>query len=200
MSDIARTDEKSRFQKILESGEFAVTAEIGPPMSANAGLVTKKAQGMKGYVDAANITDNQTAIVRMSSIAAGVLAGEAGVEPIMQMTCRDRNRIAMQSDLLGAWALGIRNILCLSGDHQTFGNDPGSKNVYDIDSIQLVKTVSEMKTKGIFLNGKPIKVPPKFFVGASVNPFADPEELQLIRLKKKIDAGAEFIQTQTIYD
>lgn len=200
MSNIEITEEKSHFQQVLESGQFAVTAEIGPPMSANAGLVTKKALGMKGSVDAANITDNQTAIVRMSSIAASALVREAGVEPIMQMTCRDRNRIGMQSDLLGAWALGIKNVLCLSGDHQTFGNDPGSKNVYDIDSIQLVKTIADMKNKGIFLSGKPIKVPPKFFVGASTNPFADPMELQLIRLQKKIAAGAQFIQTQTIYD
>lgn len=200
MSNIEIIEEKSRFQQLLEKGEFAVTAEIGPPMSANAALVTKKAQQMKGFVDAANITDNQTAIVRMSSIAASVLVKEAGVEPIMQMTCRDRNRIGIQSDLLGAWALGVRNILCLSGDHQTFGNDPGAKNVYDIDSIQLVKTVADMRDNGIFLSGKPIKVPPKFFVGASTNPFADPVELQLIRLQKKIDAGAQFIQTQTIYD
>lgn len=200
MSKPEFTDEKSRFQQVLESGEFAVTAEIGPPMSANAALVTKKALGMKGFIDAANITDNQTAIVRMSSVAASVLVKDAGVEPIMQMTCRDRNRIGMQSDLLGAWALGIRNVLCLSGDHQTFGNDPGAKNVYDIDSIQLVKTVADMKNEGVFLSGKPIKVPPKFFVGASANPFADPVELQLIRLQKKIDVGAQFIQTQTIYD
>ena len=200
MSNVEITEEKSRFQQLLERGEFAVTAEIGPPMSANGALVTKKALKMKGFVDAANITDNQTAIVRMSSIAASVLVKEAGVEPIMQMTCRDRNRIGMQSDLLGAWALGIRNVLCLSGDHQTFGNDPGAKNVYDIDSIQLVKTIADMRDQGIFLNGKPIKVPPKFFVGASTNPFADPMELQLIRLQKKIDAGAQFIQTQTIYD
>ncbi len=199
MSNVDNT-EKSRLQRLLEAGHFSITGEIGPPMSANAALVQKKASGMKGYVDAANITDNQTAIVRMSSIAASVLVKESGVEPVMQMTCRDRNRIGMQSDLLGAWALGIRNVLCLSGDHQTFGNDPGAKNVYDIDSIQLVKTVADMKKEGVFLSGKPIKVPPRFFVGATANPFADPMELQLIRLKKKIDAGAEFIQTQTIYD
>jgi len=130
--------DKSKLQRILEAGYFSVTAEIGPPMSANADFVRKSAHEMLGIVDAANVTDNQTAIVRMSSIAASCLISREGIEPVVQMTCRDRNRIAIQSDLLGAYALGLRNLLCLSGDHQIFGNHPESKNVYDIDSIQLI--------------------------------------------------------------
>lgn len=194
------TMEKSRLQKILESGNFSVTAEIGPPMSANAEIVRKSAHEMLGIVDAANVTDNQTAIVRMSSIAASSLINGVGIEPVVQMTCRDRNRIAIQSDLLGAYALGLRNLLCLSGDHQIFGNHPESKNVYDIDSIQLLRALKKMKEEKVFMSGKPTKVPAEFFLGATANPFADPEELQFIRLRKKIEAGAQFIQTQAIYD
>ncbi|MDR1539775.1 MAG: methylenetetrahydrofolate reductase [Clostridiales bacterium] len=190
----------SGLQEALLSGAFSVSAELGPPMSADAEFVRKKARALKGLCNAVNITDNQTAIVRMSSIAASCLTLSEGVEPIMQMTCRDRNRIAMQSDLLGAYALGIRNVLCLSGDHQVFGSHPESKNVYDIDSIQLVRALSDMKKKKCFINGKPMKFPPEFFIGAAANPFADPYELQMIRLHKKIEAGAEFIQTQAIYD
>lgn len=192
--------EKSNLQRILEAGIFSVTAEIGPPMSADGEFVRKRAQEMKGIIDAANVTDNQTAIVRMSSIAASYLASQEGVEPVVQMTCRDRNRIAIQSDLLGAYALGLRNLLCLSGDHQSFGNHPQSKNVYDIDSIQLLQALRRMKEEKAFMSGKPTKKPAEFFLGATANPFADPEELQFIRLRKKIDAGAQFIQTQAIYD
>lgn len=190
----------SRLQRIFETGGFAVTAEIGPPMSANRENVAEKAKELKPYADAANVTDNQTSIVRMSSLAGSVLALAEGVEPIMQMTCRDRNRIAIQSDLLGAWALGVRNILCLSGDHQSFGNDRGAKNVYDIDSVQLIKALADLRDEGKLMSGKVIKHPPQFFVGTTANPFADPFELQLIRLKKKIEAGARFVQTQAIYD
>ncbi len=191
---------KSNLQKMFEEGKFVVTAEIGPPMTSDAETVRKKAEEIKDFVDAANVTDNQTAIVRMSSIAASVISQTEGVEAVLQMTCRDRNRIAIQSDLLGAYALGLKNLLCLSGDHQTFGNNPQSKNVYDIDSIQLIKGIRRLQDEGIFMSGSKCKAPPKFFVGATANPFADPEELQLIRLEKKIDAGAQFIQTQAIYD
>ena len=193
-------NEVSNLQKVLEAGHFSVSAEIGPPMSANADYVVKKAEELSGLVDAANVTDNQTAIVRMSSIAASYLALTNGVEPITQMTCRDRNRIAIQSDLLGAWALGIRNLLCLSGDHQTFGNHPQSKNVFDVDSIQLIEALRKLKEEQVFIGGSKCRVPPEFFIGGTVNPFADPEELQIIRLQKKIRAGAQFIQTQAIYD
>jgi len=191
---------KSNLQKILEAGIFSVTAEIGPPMSADADFVRKRAVELKGKIDAANVTDNQTAIVRMSSIIASYLALLEDMEPVVQMTCRDRNRIAIQSDLLGAYALGLRNVLCLSGDHQSFGNHPQAKNVYDIDSIQLLQALKKMKEEKVFMSGKPTKKPAEFFLGATANPFADPEELQLIRLQKKIRVGAQFIQTQAIYD
>ncbi|NLC68826.1 MAG: methylenetetrahydrofolate reductase [Clostridiaceae bacterium] len=194
------TKAASHLQKVLEAGHFSVTAEIGPPMSANADFVRNKARELLGLVDAANITDNQTAVVRMSSIAAAYLVQQEGLEAVVQMTCRDRNRIAIQSDLLGAYALGLKNVLCLSGDHQSFGNHPESKNVYDIDSIQLINALRGMKEEKVFINGKSIKTPPEFFIGATANPFADPEELQFIRFVKKIRAGARFIQTQAIYD
>ena len=192
--------EKSNMQKILEEGKFSVTAEIGPPMSADADNVRQKARELKGIVDAANVTDNQTAIVRMSSIAASCLSKEEGVECVVQMTMRDRNRIAMQSDLLGAWAMGLKNLLILSGDHQSFGNHPQSKNVYDLDSIQFLQAMNILQNDGVFLGGSKCKCPPRFFLGATVNPFADPRELQLIRLEKKINAGAKFVQTQSIYN
>ncbi len=192
--------EKSNLQKILEAGIFSVTTEIGPPMSSDGNFVRKRARDLKGVVDAANVTDNQTAIVRMSSIAASCLSLQEGIEPVVQMTCRDRNRIAIQSDLLGGYALGLRNVLCMSGDHQSLGNHPESKNVYDIDSIQLLRALRRQKEESVFMNGKPTKKPAQFFLGCTANPFADPEELQFIRLHKKIEAGAQFIQTQAIYD
>ena len=193
-------NEKSNLQKVLEAGHFSVSGEIGPPMSADAEIVQKHAKEMAGYIDAANVTDCQTAIVRMSSVAASCLILQEGIEPVLQMTCRDRNRIAIQSDLLGAYALGIRNLLILSGDHQSFGNHPQSKNVFDVDSIQLIKAMSAHKDSGVFIGGRVSKLPARFFIGATANPFADPEELQLIRLEKKINAGAKFIQTQAIYN
>lgn len=190
-----------RLEKVLTAGEFAVTAELGPPQNANPEAVKKKSKHCAGNVDGANITDNQTAIVRMSSIAAGVIALSCGVEPIVQMVCRDRNRLAMQSDILGAAALGIQNLLCLSGDHQTFGNHPDAKNVYDIDSMQLIAMVKKMRDEKQFLCGDEIKEhEPKLFIGAVANPFADPFEFRVMRLAKKIDAGADFIQTQCIFD
>ncbi|MFC1677683.1 methylenetetrahydrofolate reductase [Planctomycetota bacterium] len=191
----------SRLEKVLKAGEFAVTSELGPPQNANPGAIEKKAKYCVGNVDGANITDNQTAIVRMSSIAAGALALSHGVEPIIQMVCRDRNRIAMQSDLLGAAAMGMKNLLCLSGDHQSFGNHPDAKNVFDIDSMQLISMVKKMRDEKKFLSGDEIKEhAPDFFIGAVANPFADPFEFRVMRLAKKVAAGAEFIQTQCIFD
>lgn len=191
----------SNLEKVLKHGHFAVTAELGPPKNADAEVVRKKASILKGFVDAANITDNQTAIVRMSSIAAGTIALQAGLEPVMQMTCRDRNRLGMQSDLLGAYALGLRNILCLTGDHQTFGNHPQSKNVHDIDSLQLVQMVVGLRDQACFQCGEEIKgANPRFFVGAAENPFGDPFEWRPYRLGKKAKAGANFIQTQMIFN
>jgi len=191
----------SKLEKVLTAGEFAVTAELGPPQNANPEAVKKKAQHCLGVAEAVNITDNQTAIVRMSSIAAASLAVSCGLEPVAQMVCRDRNRIAMQSDLLGAAALGIKNILCLSGDHQSFGNHPEAKNVYCLDSMQLIAMVKQMRDEKTFVSGDPIKEhEPKFFIGAVANPFADPFEFRVVRLAKKIQAGADFIQTQCIFD
>ena len=191
----------SNLEKVLKNGYFAVTAELGPPKNADAEVIRKKAAILKGSADAVNITDNQTAIVRMSSIGAAVLTWQTGLEPIMQMTCRDRNRLAMQADLLGAYALGLRNILCLSGDHQTFGNHPQSKNVHDLDSMQLIQMVVALRDKACFQCGEEIKgVNPRFFVGAAENPFGDPFDWRPYRLGKKAKAGADFIQTQLIYN
>ncbi len=191
----------SRLERVLRAGHFAVTAELGPPQNADPEVIRQKARLLAGVVDAANITDNQTAIVRMSSVGAGVLAFQEGLEPVMQMTCRDRNRLAMQSDLLGAYALGLRNVLCLTGDHQSFGNHPTAKNVHDLDSLQLIQMVVGMRDGKCFQCGDAIKgVEPRFFVGAAANPFGDPFEWRPLRLAKKVRAGASFIQTQLIYN
>jgi 5,10-methylenetetrahydrofolate reductase len=191
----------SNLEKVLRAGHFAVTGELGPPQGADAEEILHKASLLEGVVDAANITDNQTAVVRMSSIGSGVLAMRKGLEPVVQMTCRDRNRLAIQADLLGAHALGMRNLLCLTGDHQSFGNHPTAKNVHDLDSIQLIRMVKDMRDGEIFQCGDPIKQgAPRFFVGAAINPFADPFEFRPYRLAKKVAAGVDFIQTQLIYD
>ena len=190
----------SHLQQILTQGKFAVTAEVGPPRGANAEAVRQKADKIKGFVDAVNVTDNQTAIVRMSSIAASAHLVQMGLEPVMQMVTRDRNRIALQSDLMGAYSLGIRNMLCLSGDHQTFGSQPGALNVFDIDSMHLINTVKNMRDTGKDMSGFELNEAPKMFIGAAENPFADPFEYRVIRLAKKAAAGADFIQTQCVYD
>lgn len=192
----------SRLERILTSGEFAVTGELGPPKNGNAEHVREKARLLKGSVDAVNITDCQTAIVRMSSISAGLLTLAEGVEPVIQMTCRDRNRIGMQSDILGAAALGLKNLLCLTGDHQKFGNHPGSKGVFDMDSIQLLGMVKTMRDEKKFQCGELIKShEPKLFLGAAANPFAGPsEQFRAARLAKKVANGADFVQTQIIYN
>ena len=186
-------------QEKIESRRFVVTAELGPPQSSNGNVIRKKAVHFQKGVDGINITDNQTAIVRLSSIAAAKIVLEEGLEPIIQMTCRDRNRIAIQSDLLGAAALGIRNILCLTGDFQKFGNHPESKPVFDLDSIQLIR-MSKGLSEGHFLCGDEIKTPPDLYIGGAANPFADPMDFRVLRLTKKITAGARFIQTQPVYD
>jgi len=190
----------SNLEKILRDGKFAVTGELGPPRGSDPNVIKEKAAHLKGMVDSVNITDNQTAVVRMASWAASTLLIKEGLEPNYQMVCRDRNRIAMQSDILGAYALGIRNILCLSGDHQLFGDHPKSKKVFDIDSIQLISMVRQMRDEGKFLNGQDIAEPPKMFIGAASNPFGEPYEFRVHRLAKKIAAGADFIQTQCIYN
>jgi len=191
----------SNLEKILEKGMFAVTGELGPPKGNDVSVIKRKSELLRGYVDAINVTDNQTAIVRMSSIATSSLLIQMGLEPVMQMVTRDRNRIAIQSDIFGATALGIKNMLCLTGDHHTFGNQGDSKNVHDLDSIQLIDCVRTMRDQGTLLGGEEkIEGEIKLFIGAAENPFGDPFEFRAIRLGKKATAGVNFIQTQCIYD
>jgi len=190
----------TNLEKVLESGRFAVTAEAGPPKGASAAVVQRKGDLLRHCCDAVNVTDNQTAIVRMSSLAGCSLLRQQGIDPVMQIVCRDRNRIAIQSDVLGAVALGIGNILCLSGDHQKFGNHPEAKGVFDIDSTQLIQTLKNMRDEKKFLSGEELSGEVPLFIGAAANPFADPFEFRVTRLAKKIKAGADFIQTQAVYD
>ncbi|MEA2108296.1 MAG: methylenetetrahydrofolate reductase [Pseudomonadota bacterium] len=190
----------SNLEKVLTAGHFAFTGEVGPPRGANVEAVREKAKHLKGMVDMANMTDNQTAMVRMSSWAGSLILLEEGIEPNFQMVCRDRNRIAMQSDILGAYAHGIRNILCLSGDHQQFGDHPKSKGVYDVDSVQLISIVKKMRDDGMFLGGDELNGAPKMFIGAAANPFGEPFEWRVYRLAKKVAAGADFVQTQCVFN
>ncbi len=190
----------SRLERILKSGRFALTGELGPPRGADADAVRVKARHLCGMVDAVNITDNQTAVVRMSSLGACLIAMREGLEPVYQMVCRDRNRIAMQSDILGAAALGVRNILCLSGDHQCFGDHPNCKKVFDLDSMQLISMVKAMRDEARFQGGAEITAPPRMFIGAAANPFAEPHAFRVMRLAKKIAAGADVVQTQCVYN
>jgi 5,10-methylenetetrahydrofolate reductase len=191
---------RSNLEHVLESKLFAVTGELGPPQSADPEVIRRKAKILKGNVDAANVTDGQTAVVRMASWAACAIAKEEGLDPVVQMTCRDRNRIALQMDVLGIAALGMNNLLCLTGDHQKFGNHPDAKGVYDLDSIQFVNTVKQMRDERKFQCGDEMTVGPQLFIGAACNPFAAPFEFRAIRLAKKAAAGADFIQTQLIYN
>ncbi len=190
----------SRLKKVLSAGHLAVTSECGPPRGSDPEVITKKANLIKDHVDAVNITDNQTSVTRMCSLAACIRLKLLGLDPVLQMVTRDRNRIAIQSDILGAASYDISNILCLSGDHQSFGDCAQGQNVHDLDSMQLIQTVRHMRDDGKFLGGDEIKRPPQMFVGAAANPFADPFEIRVPRLAKKIKAGAEFIQTQCIYN
>ena len=195
-----KTNTPSRLEKVLAAGQMAVTSECGPPRGSDPDAITKKAELIKDHVDAINITDNQTSVTRMCSLAACIRIKLMGLDPVLQMVTRDRNRIALQSDILGAASYDIANILCLSGDHQSFGDCAEGQNVHDIDSMQLIQTVRRMRDDGKFLGGDDIDRPPQMFVGAAANPFADPFEIRVPRLAKKIAAGVEFIQTQCIYN
>jgi methylenetetrahydrofolate reductase (NADPH) len=190
----------SNLEKILAAGTFAVTGECGPPKSADGSVIQEKAKLLKGYVDAVNITDNQTAVVRVCSMVSGYQAQQNGLEAIMQMTCRDRNRLAMQADILGASVLGIKNILCLTGDHLSFGNHPEARGVHDLDAINLIKMYKDMRDEKKFQCGEEMDVAPQIYIGCAENPFGDPFEFRALRLKKKIEAGADFMQTQCIFN
>ena len=190
----------TNLEKLLESGRFAVTAEAGPPRGAVPSVIQRKGELLKTCCDALNVTDNQTAIVRMSSLSGCILLKQMGAEPVMQIVCRDRNRIAIQSDVLGAVALGIGNILCLTGDYQSFGDHSTAKGVFDLDSIQLIQLLRQMRDEKTFLSGEKISGEVPLFIGAAENPYADPFEYRVLRLAKKVKAGADFIQTQAIFD
>jgi len=196
----------SDLQATLEAGTFAVTGEIGPPKGTNIAPALHEAdEYLKGNVVAVNVTDIQTAVMRFGSMATCHLLLDHGIEPVFQMVCRDRNRLALESDLLSAWGLGIRNVLCITGDHTTMGDHPGAKPVYDLDSVGLVEAVSRLESgtdMGVDMKGNPNKLDgvPTFFTGAVVTPCADEVEPQIIKLEKKVEAGAQFIQTQAVYD
>ncbi len=190
----------SKLEKMLAAGHLAVTSECGPPRGSDPEVIKEKARLIKDHVDAINVTDNQTSVTRLCSLASCIHLKLAGLEPILQMVTRDRNRIALQSDILGAASFDIHNLLCLSGDHQSFGDCAQGQNVHDLDSMQLIQTVRHMRDEGKFLGGDDIKRPPRMFVGAAANPFADPFEIRVPRLAKKVAAGVEFIQTQCIFN
>ena len=190
----------SRLERILAEGHMAVTSECGPPRGTDGSVLDTKGAMLKGYIDVVNVTDNQTSMTRLCSLAASIRLKQAGLEPVLQMVTRDKNRIALQSDILGAASFDINNILCLSGDHQSFGDCKAGQNVHDLDSMQLLQVVRQMRDDGLFIGGDKISRPPEMFIGAAANPFADPFEIRVPRLAKKIAAGAEFIQTQCIYN
>ncbi|MCX6650515.1 MAG: methylenetetrahydrofolate reductase [Methanomassiliicoccales archaeon] len=190
----------SLLQSTLDGGKFVVTMEIGPPKSCEPEHLRKMARELRGCAHAFNLTDNQAANVHMSSLASSLICMQEGLEPVMQMTCRDRNRIAMQSEVIGASALGIRNVLCLSGDHQVFGGQLQAKNVYDVDPLQQLMIFRRMRDEGRNWSGEALPQPPQLFLGAAANPFADPFEFRVTRLAKKVNAGAQFVQTQCVLD
>jgi len=190
----------SGLAKKLAAGKFVLAAELSPPRGVNLAAIEHEADLLREYVDAVNVTDNQAASVRMASIPVCALLVRHGIEPVAQMTCRDRNRLAIQADLLGAAALGINNLLCLSGDHGRWGDHPHAKSVYDIDSNHLLFMARNMGEDGCLENGKQISPRPDFFIGAAANPFAPPYEYRPYRLAKKVAAGARFVQTQLIYN
>jgi methylenetetrahydrofolate reductase (NADPH) len=189
-----------RLHRALLERRFVVTAEIGPPRSATVAPIRRKARLLSEWIDAANVTDNQSAVVRLASWAGCLAALQEGVEPIYQLQCRDRNRLALQSDLLGASALGVPNILCLTGDHQRYGDHPDAKGVFDIDSVQLVWMARLLRDRRQLLSGRELRYPPRYLIGAVENPFAPPLAFRAERLGKKVAAGAQFVQTQFVFD
>lgn len=191
--------EKKRFKEKLISGEFVVTAELCPPRGPEIEKFLQKAQIIKDVVDGVNVTDNQRSIMRFSALGAAILLKQQGIDPILQITCRDRNRIALQSDLLAASGFGIKNILCLTGDYVTDGDHPEAKPVFDLDATLLLKTAVTLNS-GFAINGRKINGKAGFFLGAAINPCAEPLEVTIANLERKIEAGAQFFQTQAIFD
>lgn len=189
-----------QLERVLRAGLFAVTAELNPPDSADPQEVYEAALPLAEVVDAINTTDSSGANVHMSSLAVSALLLKRGYDVVMQMSCRDRNRIALQADLLGAAALGVKNILCITGDDVSIGDQPETKRVFDFDSMHLLRTARIMRDQGVFLSGRKISVPPRLFLGAVENPFAPPVEWRAERLAKKVEAGADFIQTQYVFE
>jgi methylenetetrahydrofolate reductase (NADPH) len=190
----------SRLERVLRSGRFAVTAELNPPDSADPQAVYDRALVLASVCDAINATDASGANVHMSSVGVCALLTRAGYEPVLQMSCRDRNRIAIQGDLLGAAAMGVRNVLCLTGDSVQAGDQPEARPVFDLDSMTLLRTARILRDEGRFLSGRRLETPPSFFLGAAENPFAPPVDFRPLRLAKKVEAGADFIQTQFCFD
>ena len=190
----------SNLERVLASGGFAVTAEIAPPASADASEIRRVAAQYRGLVDACNVTDGQRALVRMSSLAAAAIVLNEGLEPVMQMVSRDRNRIALQADLLGASALGIRNVLCLSGDPPNAGNEKDAKGVFDLSTEEMIGTFRQLRDRGVLRGGEAVDQPPKMFIGAAADPFRGTREDSFGNLRGKVTAGADFVQTQAVYD
>ncbi len=195
-----RTDRKSRLQSLLEDGRFVVTCELGPPQGAEVHPLTQKARAVREYVDACNLTDCTTAMVRLSSLASSLVVQSEGIEAIMQLTLRDRNRIGIQSDLLGASALGVRNVLCLYGDPPSVGNEKDAKPVYDISTTDLIAGIGRMRDSGELMGGGKLSHPPSFFIGAAATPLREDSSIRIANVAKKVDAGAQFIQTQPVFD
>ncbi len=190
----------SRLEEVLDNGQFAVTAEAAPPKGNLPDVMRRKGELLKSYCDALNVTDNQAAVVRMSSLAGCVLLKQVGAEPVLQMVSRDRNRLALQGDILGAAALGIQNVLCLAGDHQHLGNHPAGAGVYDIDAVQMIQAFKTLRDERRVMSGDQISGQVPLYIGAVANPFAEPSELHMLTLSKKIRVGADFIQTQAVFD
>lgn len=189
----------SRLEQTLRAGQFAITVEIGPPKGVDVGHLLEAAEHLRSYVHAINVTDQQSSVMMLGSLTACHLLLERGIEPVYQVTCRDRNRIALQSDLLSAYALGIRNVLCLTGDHVSLGDHPQAKPVFDLDSVTLLRALHTLE-EGHDLAGKPLVGTPRFFPGAVVSPAANPLGPQIAKMEKKVQAGARFFQTQAVYD
>ena len=191
---------RSHLESLLRAGEFVVTGELETTDSADPDSIRDVAKPLRGHVDAINCTDNSAAHPHISQVAAARLLIDNGFEPLVQFTCRDRNRLGLQADMLGAAALGVRNIVCMQGDDVSAGDHPEARPIWDLDSMHLLRTARIMRDEGVYLSGRKLDNPPQFFVGAVENPFAPPIDYRPIRMAKKIDAGAEFIQTQIVYN